>query len=72
MVTALALKTRERSKKYKKARHAIGNASMKDLSNKIKEFGKIVKVPYLKRIPKHEPTPSYFHLVVCLGECMMR
>ena len=45
---------------------------MKDLSNKIKEFEKIVKVPYLKRIPKHEPTSSYFHLVVCLGECMMR
>ena len=33
---------------------------------------KIVKVPYLKRTPKHEPTSSYFHLVVCLGECMMR
>ena len=45
---------------------------MKELSNKIKEFGKIVKVPYLKRTPKHEPTSSYFHLVVCLGECMMR
>ena len=45
---------------------------MKDLSNKIKEFEKIVKVPYLKRIPKHEPTSIYFHLVVCLGECMMR
>ena len=45
---------------------------MKDLSNKIKDFGKIVKVPYLKRIPNHEPTSSYFHLVVCLGECMMR
>ena len=26
----------------------------------------------MKRIPKHEPTLSYFHLVVCLGECMMR
>ena len=32
----------------------------------------MVKVPYLKRTPKHEPTSSYFHLVVCLGECMMR
>ena len=39
---------------------------------KIKEFEKIVKVPYLKRILKHEPTWSYFHLVVFLGECMMR
>ena len=45
---------------------------MKDLSNKIKDFEKIVMVLYLKWIPKHEPTSSYFHLVVCLGECMMR
>ena len=45
---------------------------MKDLSNKIKEFEKIVNVPYLKRIPKHQPTSSYFRLVVCLRECMMR
>ena len=45
---------------------------MKDLSKKIKEFEKIVKVPYVKRIPKHEPTSSYSNLVVCLGECMMR
>ena len=56
MVTALALKTKARSKKYKKARYAIGNFSMKDLSNIIKEFEKIVKVPYVKMIPKHEPT----------------
>ena len=26
----------------------------------------------MKRTPKHEPTSSYFHLVVCLVECMMR
>ena len=25
----------------------------------------------MKRIPKHEPTSSYFHLVVCIAECMM-
>ena len=35
LVTALALKTKARSKKYKKARYAIGNVSMKELSNKI-------------------------------------
>ena len=45
---------------------------MKDLSNTIKEFEKNVKVPYVKRIPKHEPTLSYFHLVVCIADCMMR
>ena len=72
LVSALALKTKARSKKYKKARYAIGNVSMKDLSNIIKEFEKIVKVPYVKRIPKHEPTSSYYHLVVCIAECMLR
>ena len=72
LVTAQALKTKARSKIYKKVRYAIGNVSMNNLSNKIKEFENIVKVPYLKRTPKHEPTLSYFHLVECLGECMMR
>ena len=43
LVTALALKTKARSKKYKKARYAIRNVSMKYLSNKIKEFEKLSK-----------------------------
>ena len=51
---------------------AIGNVSMKDLSNIIKEFEKIVKVPYVKMIPKHESTSSYYRLVGCIAECMMR
>ena len=72
LVTALDLNTKARSKKYKKARYAIGNVSMKELSNKIKESGKIFKVPYLKKIHKHEPTSSYSHLVVCLGDFMMK
>ena len=58
LVTALALKTKARSEKYKKARYAIGNVSMKDLSNKIKEYEKDFKVPYLEKTPKHEPTLS--------------
>ena len=45
---------------------------MKDLSNKIIEVEKFVKVPHLKKTPKHEPTLSYFHLVKCLRNCMMR
>ena len=36
LVTALALKTKLRSQKYKKARYAIGNVSKKDLSKIIK------------------------------------
>ena len=35
LVTALNLKTKARSKKYKKARYAVGNVSMKEFSNKI-------------------------------------
>ena len=72
LVTALDLKTKSRSKIYKKVRYAIGNVRMKELSNIIKEFEKFVKVPYVKVIPKHEPTSSYYHLVRCITECMMR
>ena len=49
LVTALALKTKSGSKKNKKSRYAIGNVSMKDLSNKIKEFENFVNVPHLKK-----------------------
>ena len=44
---------------------------MKDLSNIIKDFEKIVKLPYEQRTPKHEPISSYYHLVDCIAECMM-
>ena len=71
-VTALAFKTKVRSQKYKKSRYAIGNFSEKDLSKIIKEFEKIGRVPYVKRIPKHEPTSSYFHLIRQHAKCMMR
>ena len=60
MVTAMVLKTKARPKKYKKARYAIGNISMKDLYNKTKEFEKIVKVTYVESIPKHEPLQVIF------------
>ena len=38
----------------------------------IKEFEKIGKITYVKRIPKNEPTSSYYHLVQCIAECMIR
>ena len=40
--------------------------------NIIKEFEKIGKLPYEKKRPKHEPTPSYFHIVRQLAKCMRR
>ena len=49
LVTALTLRTKARSTKYKKARYDIGNVSMKDLVNKIIEFEKFVKVPHFKK-----------------------
>ena len=72
LVTALAFKTKVRSPKYKKARYAIGNVSEKDISKIIREFEKFEKLPYENKMPKHEPTPSYFHLVRQLAKCMMR
>ena len=72
MVNSMGFKTKLRSKRYKKARYAIGNDSEKDLSKIIKEFEKIGKLPYEKKTPKHEPTDSYFHLARQLAKCMMR
>ena len=68
----MAFKTKVRSKKYKKSRYAIENVSKKYLSKIIKEFEKIGKVLYVKRIPKHEPKSRYFQLVRQLAKCMMR
>ena len=62
LVTALDIKTKVKSQKYKKARYAIVNVSMKDLSNKTKEFEKFVKVTYVKRIPKYEPKQNSYEI----------
>ena len=45
---------------------------MNDLSNIIRDFEKNIKVPFVKRIPKHEPTSRYYHIVGCIAECMLR
>ena len=62
MITSLGFKTKARSRRYKKARYAIGNVIEKDLYKIIKEFENIDKIPYEKKRPKHELTDSYFHL----------
>ena len=72
MVTDLLFKTKVRSPKHKKVRYAIGNVSEKELLKIIKEFEKIRKLAYEKKMPKHEPTHSYFHIVRQLAKCMMR
>ena len=62
LITSLGFKTKARSQKYKKSKYAIGVVSEKDISNIIKDFEKIEKLPYEKKRPKYEPIDSYFHL----------
>ena len=58
LIIFLGLKAKERPNKYKKAKYAIGNVSMKDHSNIIREFEKLTYNRYERRRPKHEPTDS--------------
>ena len=72
LITSLGLKAKSRPKKYKKARYAIGNVSMKNLLNIIGDFEKLPDKIYESRKPKHEPTHSYFYPTIQLAKCMMR
>ena len=72
MIASLGLKAKARTKKYKKARYAIGNVSKKDLLKIIREFEKLPYESYEKKRPMNEPTDSYFYLVRQLVKCMMR
>ena len=51
LVTALDLKTKSRSKIYKKVRYAIGNFSMKELSKKSKSLKTLSRYLMLKGSP---------------------
>ena len=72
LIISLGLKTNVGSKKYKKARYAITNVSMKDLSKIIKEFEKLPYKGYVLKRSKMEPIDSYFYLERQLAKCMMR
>ena len=60
-----------RPKEIKKARYAIINVSKKELSNIIRKFEKLPYESYERKRPKHEPTDSYFYLVIQLAKCMV-
>ena len=72
MRTSLDLNTNVGSKKNKKARYAITNVIMKDLSKIIKDFEKLPYKGYVQKRLKHEPTASYFYLGRHLAKCMIR
>ena len=57
----MGLKTVRRSKK-KKARYDITNVSLKDISNIIKEFEKLLYKGYVRKRSKYVPTDNYFYL----------
>ena len=58
--------------KEKKARYAITNVSLNEVSNIIKEFEKFTYEGYVRKRPKHEPTDSYFYLSRHLSKCTIR
>ena len=60
LIISIGLMAKAIPKKYKKARYAIGNFSMRELLRVIRDFEKLPHKTYEKRRPKHEPTNSYF------------
>ena len=72
LINSLGLKYKARPNKYKKARYAIRNFSLKDLSKIIREFEKLPYKSYDRRRPKNEPTDSYFYLARHFENFMMR
>ena len=71
LITSLSLKTIRRSKKHKKARYAITNVGLKDISNIINEFEKLPYDGYLQKRSKHELTDGYSYMARYLAKCMM-
>ena len=57
---------------YMKASNAIINVSQNDLSKTVRDFDILTYNSYERKLPKHEPNDSYFHLPIQLAKCMMR
>ena len=72
LITSLGIKAKSSAKKYKKARYAIVNVSMKNLLNIIGDFETLPDKLYESKRPKHEPNHSYFYPTIQLAKCMMR
>ena len=71
LVTAPALKTKARSK-IQKVKVCHWKCQHEGPFQHYQRVWNIFKVLYVKRIPKHKPTSSYYHLVGCIKECMLR
>ena len=62
LITSLVINSKTTTKKYKKARYAIGNPSLKYPSKIIREFEKLPYKSYERMRPKNEPTYHYLYL----------
>ena len=72
MINSLGLKSKSSPHKYKNSRYAIGNVSKKDLSKIFREFENFPYENYESKMPKYEPTGSYFYLAIQIEKCMMK
>ena len=45
---------------------------MKNLTKIIKDFEKLPYKVYVQKMPKHEPTDSYYYAAIQPDKCMMR
>ena len=72
LINSFGINYKEGPKKYKKARYAIVNLIMKDISKIIQEFEKFTYKSSENMRPKHDPTGSYFYLSEQIAKCMMR
>ena len=71
LITSMGFKKNVRSNKDKKARYAINNVSMKDLSRITKYFENLPHKGYVWKSTKHEPTGSYFYLARQIAKCII-
>ena len=58
----MGIKVVRRSKNIKNEKFAITEVSLKNLSKLIEEFKDVTYESYVKKIPKHIITESYFYL----------
>ena len=72
LITSLGLRIIRMSKKNKKERYAITNASLKNIYNNIKEFKDFYYEGYAWKRFKYLPTHIYFYLSRHIAKCMVR
>ena len=72
LITSLGINTIRRPKKNKKARYAITNVSIKDISKIIKEFEDFTYEGYVGKSSKNVPTSSYLYISRHFSKCTTR